>query len=56
MGRQVEHLTSRKSQTQILPNPKQIQNPKVWGFGSWDLFGSIGNYWDLGFYLWFING
>ena len=42
------------------PSLVETQNPKRadkdLGFGSWDLFGSIGNYWDLGFYLWFING
>lgn len=45
--------TALKSQTQIVPNPKQIPITKSQGFigslGILDLFGSIGTYWDFGF-------
>jgi hypothetical protein len=35
-------MKNPKSKYYQIPNNFQIQNPKL-GFGSWDLFGSIGS-------------
>ena len=36
-----------------IPNKSQFLNPKnIGSTGIWDLLGSIGIYWDLGFQYW----
>jgi len=38
-----------------IPSKSQLPNPKIGSIGVWDLFGSIGIYWSLGFPIGALN-